>query len=58
MEHRMLSLMCRGMHYSASSLAALANINERPFYTHVKRMVRRGQLVRSGTRHHFLYRKA
>ena len=58
MEHRMLSLMCRGMRYSASYLAALANINELAFYTHVKRMVKRGQLVRSGTRRHFLYRKA
>jgi DNA-binding CsgD family transcriptional regulator len=57
-EHRMLSLMCRGMYYSGRHLAALANMNEKTFYTHVKRMVQRGQLVRSGSRHHFLYRKA
>lgn len=54
----MLSLMCSGMYYTARHLASLANMNERAFYTHVKRMVQRGQLVRSGVRHNFLYRKA
>jgi hypothetical protein len=54
----MLSLMCRGMYYTAKHLASIANMNERAFYTHVKRMVQRGQLVRSGVRHNFLYRKA
>jgi hypothetical protein len=53
----MLSLMCRGMYYTAKHLASIANMNERAFYTHVKRMVQRGQLVRSGARHNFLYRK-
>jgi hypothetical protein len=57
-EDCMLSLMCSGMYYTARHLASLANMNERAFYTHVKRMVQRGQLVRSGDRHNFLYRKA
>jgi hypothetical protein len=57
-EDCMLSLMCSGMYYTARHLASLANMNERAFYTHVKRMVQRGQLVRSGVRHNFLYRKA
>jgi len=56
-ERRMLNLMRRGETYSAKHLAAMAGMNDKAFYTHVKRMVKRGQLVRSGTSRHFRYSK-
>lgn len=56
-ERRMLSKMRAGTWYSAKHLSALAGMQEKCFYTHVRRMVVRGQLVRSGTRHWFRYRK-
>jgi hypothetical protein len=57
-ERLMLSRMRPGVYYSAKHLAELAGVAEKSFYTHVLRMVRRGQLKRAGRRHHFRYRKA
>ena len=55
---KMMSRIKGGAWYSAKHLAALAGMNEKAFYTHVRRMVQRKQLVRAGSRHSFRYRKA
>lgn len=55
---KMFSKLKAGAWYSAKHLAALAGMNEKAFYTHVRRMVQRKQLVRTGNRHSFRYRKA
>ncbi len=57
-EEQMLAKMKAGVWYSAKHLAALAGMREKFFYTHVRRMVSRKQLVRAGSRHSFRYRKA
>lgn len=56
-ERRMLSIMRSGVWYRAKYLAVLAGIDEKTFYTYVRRMVLGGQLERSGRRHYFRYRK-
>jgi hypothetical protein len=57
-DRRMLTLMRPRVRYTAKRLAAMAGMSDKTFYTHVKRMVQRRQLVRLGTRRHFRYRKA
>lgn len=53
----MLGRMRPGVWYSAKVLAAFSGMEDKAFFTHVRRMVKRGQLVRDGSRHSFRYRK-